>query len=62
MGGLRHFSVSPSPLGTNWKARVQVQSPSPMSNGKGKEEFGLWAVSKILWAAQPTTFKHAGGL
>ena len=25
-------------------------SPSPKSNRKGKEEFGLWAVSKILLA------------
>ena len=34
------------------RSQVSIPSPSssPMSNRKGKEEFGLWAVSSILWA------------
>ena len=40
--------------------RVQVSSPSPKSNRKGNEKFGLWAVSKIL--SSVSIFKHEGGL
>ena len=33
---------------TNW----QVQVPSPSPDRKGKERFGLWAVSKIVFPMQ----------
>ena len=62
---LHYDQASTFRIGTGdyWQARVQVPSPSPKSNRKGKEEFGLWAVSKILWATTPpTTFKHEGCL
>ena len=36
------------------KPESKSRVPSPKSNRKGKEEFGLWAVSKILYATQPT--------
>ena len=32
---------------------IQSQSQS-QSDPKGKGEFGLWAVTKILWATHPT--------
>ena len=38
------FLTSPSPMS---KSQVQTQ--------RGKEEFGLWAVTKILWATHTTT-------
>ena len=44
------FLTSPSPMS---KSQVQAQQ-SPKSNKKGKREFGLWAVSKILWATHNT--------
>ena len=34
----------------NPQTKIQSQSHS---NPKGKEEFGLWAVTKILWATHP---------
>ena len=66
--GLRILGISKEQ--TPWcifdkpESKTQVQSPSPKSNRKGKEEFGLWAVSKILWATTtpPITFKNEGGL
>ena len=36
------------------ESKSQVPNPSPKSNRKGKEEFGLWAVSKILEATHHT--------
>ena len=54
--GLRILGISKEQ--TPWcifdkpESKAQVQSPSPKSNRKGKDEFGLWAVSKILCSAQ----------
>ena len=39
--------------------------PSPSQIQKEKGEFGLWAVTKILWATTttpPPTFEHDGGV
>ena len=47
---VRAWHVYWDELRNYWQARVQVPSPSPKSNMKGKEEFGLWAVSKISGA------------
>ena len=41
------------------------ESKSQVLAQRGKEEFGLRAVSKIFWATTttpPLTFKHEGGL
>ena len=43
------------------------ESKSQVQAQRGKKEFGLWAVTKILWATTnpttpPKTFKHEGGL
>ena len=35
------------------ESKSQFPGQSPKSNGKGKEEFGLWAVTKILEATHP---------
>ena len=29
---------------------IKIDKPESKSKPKGKEEFGLWAVSKILWS------------
>ena len=41
---------SPSP---SLKSKPQIPKSQ---NQRGKEEFGLWAVSKILWANHSTTY------
>ena len=62
VGGLQNFSVSPSPLETNWVFELgwtllglRSSSPSPSQIQKGKGEFVLWAVTKILWANTTTS-------
>ena len=44
----------PHKIETKPESKSQLPSPSQKSNRKGKKEFGLWAVSKILWATTAT--------
>ena len=61
-----HIQPSPDPYLID-KPESKTKVPSPKLNRKGKEEFGLWTVSKILWShppnpTHPITFKHEGGI